>query len=45
MRGQAFVVFGDLSGATAARRALEGFEFYERSLVSGMRSNLDDKPS
>ncbi|CAO1632462.1 unnamed protein product [Jaminaea pallidilutea] len=32
MRGQAFVVFGDLSGATAARRALEGFEFYERSL-------------
>ncbi|CAO1615550.1 unnamed protein product [Parajaminaea phylloscopi] len=32
MRGQAFVVFRDLASATAARRALEGFEFYERSL-------------
>lgn len=34
MRGQAFVVFGDLRSATAARRALDGFEFYERSIVS-----------
>lgn len=34
MRGQAFVVFRELSSATAARRALEGFEFYEKSLVS-----------
>ncbi|PWN27142.1 RNA-binding domain-containing protein [Jaminaea rosea] len=32
MRGQAFVVFRDLSSATAARRALDGFEFYERGL-------------
>lgn len=32
MKGQAFVVFRDLASATAARRALEGFEFYERGL-------------
>ncbi|CAO1631906.1 unnamed protein product [Sympodiomycopsis kandeliae] len=32
MRGQAFVVFRDLSSATAARRALDGFEFYEKSI-------------
>lgn len=33
MRGQAFVVFQDLSSATAARRALSGFAFYSRSMV------------
>lgn len=32
MRGQAFVVFRDLAHATAARRALDGFEFYERGM-------------
>lgn len=31
-RGQAFVVFQNLASATAARRALEGFEFHERGL-------------
>lgn len=39
------MVFGDLSGATAARRALEGFEFYERSLVSGMKSDVNEEPT
>ncbi|PWN19506.1 RNA-binding domain-containing protein [Microstroma glucosiphilum] len=33
MRGRAFVVFRDLSSATAARRALDGFEFYDRSIA------------
>ena len=37
MRGQAFVVFRDLQSATAALRALEGFEFYQKPLV---RMNL-----
>lgn len=32
MRGQAFVVFRDLQSATAALRALDGFEFYEKPL-------------
>lgn len=33
MRGQAFVVFGDLAGATAALRACEGFIFYDKPMV------------
>ncbi|KAJ3084517.1 RNA recognition protein [Rhizoclosmatium globosum] len=32
MRGQAFVVFRDVTGATAALRALQGFPFFERPL-------------
>ncbi|KAK0553385.1 hypothetical protein OC846_002545 [Tilletia horrida] len=32
MRGQAFVVFQDLAGATAALRGLSGFIFYDRPL-------------
>lgn len=35
MRGQAFVVFRHLQSATAAMRALDGFEFYDKPLVSG----------
>jgi len=35
MRGQAFVVFREQQAATAARRALDGFEFYGKALVSG----------
>jgi U2 small nuclear ribonucleoprotein B'' len=34
MRCQAFVVFQDLASSTAALRGLEGFSFYESSLVS-----------
>jgi hypothetical protein len=34
MRGQAFVVFEEISAATAAMRALVGEEFYGRPLVS-----------
>lgn len=33
MRGQAFVVFGDLAGATAALRACEGVIFYDKPMV------------
>ncbi|KAL9937874.1 hypothetical protein V8E36_003419 [Tilletia maclaganii] len=32
MSGQAFVVFEDLAGATAALRGLSGFVFYDRPL-------------
>lgn len=33
MRGQAFLVFTDLPGATAAMRACEGMVFYDKPLV------------
>ena len=32
MRGQAFVVFADLASATAALRALNSFDFYDRPM-------------
>ena len=32
-RGQAFLVFADLAGATAAMRACEGMLFYDKPLV------------
>ncbi len=35
MRGQAFLVFSDLAGATAAMRACDGMIFYEKPLVRG----------
>lgn len=33
MRGQAFIVFSDLAGATAALRACEGLVFYDKPMV------------
>lgn len=33
MRGQAFLVFADLAGATAALRACEGIVFYDKPMV------------
>lgn len=33
MRGQAFLVFSDLAGATAALRACEGMIFYDKPMV------------
>ena len=33
MRGQAFLVFSDLAGATAALRACEGIVFYDKPMV------------
>ena len=33
MRGQSFVVFSDLAGATAALRACEGIVFYDKPMV------------
>ena len=33
MRGQAFLVFTDLAGATAAMRACEGIVFYDKPMV------------
>ena len=36
MRGQAFVVFEDISSATNALRAMQGFPFYEKPMVNIM---------
>lgn len=33
MKGQAFVVFRDLAGATTAMRSLDGEMFYEKAMV------------
>ena len=38
MRGQAFLVFTDLAGATSAMRACEGMMFYDKPLVSNQKS-------
>lgn len=35
MRGQAFVVFSDVSSATNALRSMQGFPFYDKPMVSG----------
>ena len=34
MRGQAFVVFKDVSSATNAMRAMQNFPFYDKPMVS-----------
>jgi U2 small nuclear ribonucleoprotein B'' len=34
MKGQAFIVFTDLASSTAALRAMDGFIFYDKPLVS-----------
>jgi U2 small nuclear ribonucleoprotein B'' len=34
MRGQAFLVYTDLAGATSAMRACDGMIFYDKPLVS-----------
>lgn len=43
MRGQAFIVFHDLQSATAALRGLDGFEFYEKPLVSRTANSRSGK--
>ena len=35
MRGQAFVVFKDISSATNALRSMQGFPFYDKPMVGG----------
>jgi RNA recognition motif-containing protein len=40
MRGQAFLVFTDLTGATSAMRACEGMVFYDKPLVSPTQQAL-----
>merc|ERR1711934_569906 len=42
MRGQAFVVFDDISGATSAMRALQRFEFCGRPLQLQFAKNKSD---
>ena len=34
MRGQAFIVFNEVPSAAAAMRALQGFNFYDKPMVS-----------
>ena len=34
MRGQAFVVFKEISSATNALRSMQGFPFYDKAMVS-----------
>ena len=41
MKGQAFVVFRDLAGATTAMRSLDGEVFYEKAMVSWFTIFLD----
>ena len=33
MRGQAFVIFKDISSATNAMRSMQGFPFYDKPMV------------
>lgn len=40
MRGQAFVIFKELSAATNALRQLQGFPFYNKPMVSGTGLSL-----
>lgn len=35
LRGQAFVVFKDISSATNALRSMQGFPFYDKPMVGG----------
>ncbi len=39
MRGQAFVIFKELSAATNALRQLQGFPFYNKPMVSANTTN------
>ena len=34
MKGQAFVIFKDISSATNALRSMQGFPFYDKPMVS-----------
>jgi U2 small nuclear ribonucleoprotein B'' len=43
MKGQAFVVFMDLASSTAALRAMDGFIFYDKPLVSFFFISFYDK--
>lgn len=36
MRGQAFVVFKDISSATNALRSMQGFPFYDKPMVCSL---------
>ena len=49
MKGQAFLVFSDLAGATTAMRSCEGMLFYDKPLVrqapSSSQATLNDWPS
>ena len=40
MRGQAFVVFRDISSATNALRSMQGFPFYDKPMVSKYSNNV-----
>ncbi|XP_057266785.1 U1 small nuclear ribonucleoprotein A-like, partial [Pezoporus wallicus] len=39
LRGQAFVIFKELSSASSALRSMQGFPFYDKPMVSPSRGN------
>lgn len=42
MRGQAFVIFKEVTSATQALRGMQGFPFYDKPMVSPKASSLLD---
>lgn len=38
MRGQAFVIFKEISSSTGALRSMQGFPFYDKAMVRIFRS-------
>lgn len=42
MRGQAFVVFKEIASATNALRAMQGFPFYDKPMVSARKGEEKD---
>ena len=43
MRGQAFVVFRDLTSATNALRSMQGFPFYDKPMVSSLLTSIQSR--
>lgn len=39
MRGQAFVIFKEMSSATNALRSMQGFPFYDKPMVSTLTNS------
>ena len=40
MRGQAFVIFKDVNAATAALKALNGFNFFDKTIVIQLHTSV-----
>lgn len=42
MRGQAFVIFEEVSSATTALRSMQGFPFYDKPMVCFLVSTINE---